>query len=259
MSTPVWTVTSSKSVRYASELMSQLKIGSLVVQDYETVLGIITSRDIRETHPNRIVADAMTSEPVCVPIASFAWDALDTMERLQLERLLVTDKEHLCGMITRDTIRIRLKELQDPMTGLFRQPFVHSIGTDFLRKKRGFHLLFIDLNNFGEINKQYGHPIGDDLIRGYSEWLDSLGTSDDYLCRYAGDEFVILSARPAASLLQLVEVLHEPVMIEGIEVTTAIGIVSDLSEPDFFQMSFRELISRASLHSTSLKPGNTYA
>lgn len=253
MSSPIRTVSSDKSVRHASELMAKLEIGSLVVQDHGSIVGIVTSRDVRQTHPNRIVADAMTRNPVSVPADSFVWDALGTMERLRIERLLVTDKDRVCGLITRDTIRIQLSELQDPLTGLFRPAYVQSIGTELLRRREWFHLLFIDLNNFGEINKRYGHPVGDDMIKGFADLLLSIGTADDYLCRYAGDEFVIVTLRSEASLQQLLDVLREPLVIEDIPVSTAVGVVSGSREPGFFSLSFRDLVGKASLLSTSLK------
>lgn len=254
MSSPLRTVSSDKSVRHAAELMAKLEIGSLIVQDHGSIVGILTSRNVRETHPNRIVADAMTRNPVAVPADSFAWEALGTMERLRVKRLLVTDGDNrACGIITRDTIRIQLSELQDPLTGLFRPAYVEAIGAEMLRKREWFHLLFIDLNNFGEINKRYGHPVGDDLIKGYADMLLSIGTADDYLCRYAGDEFVIVTVRPEASLQQLLDVLREPLVIDDIPVSTSVGVVSGFREPGFFSLPFRDLVSKASLLSTSLK------
>lgn len=253
MTSPIQTISSDKSVRYASELMAKLKIGSLVVEDYGAITGIVTSRDIRQTHPNRIVADAMTPDPVSVSDNCFVWDALGIMEKLRIERLLVSDGIRVCGIITRDTIRIKLGELQDPLTGLFRPAYVKAVGQEMLRKRERFHLLFIDLNSFGAINKRYGHPVGDDLLKGYADRLLSLTGADDYLCRYAGDEFVILTVRPEHELQQLLRMLQEPFVIEDIPVSTAVGHVSGQQDPDFFSYSFRDLISKASLHSTSLK------
>lgn len=257
MSFPLKTVSSDKSVRYASELMVRHEIGSLIVQDYGSVVGVVTSRDVRNSHPNRIVADAMTKTPATVPADSFIWDALGIMERLRIKRLLVTDKENrICGIVTRDTIRIHLSELLDPLTGLFRPPYVEAIGNDLLRKRECFHLLFIDLNDFGQINKRYGHPVGDDLIRGFADLLLSLATADDYLCRYGGDEFVIVTTRSEPSLQQLIERLRLPYTIEEVALSMAVGVVSSSRDPEFYTSSFRDLIGKASRHSTLLKAAN---
>jgi GGDEF domain-containing protein len=91
------------------------------------------------------------------------------------------------------------------------------------------------------------------MIKGFADLLLSIGTADDYLCRYAGDEFVIVTLRSEASLQQLLDVLREPLVIEDIPVTTAVGVVSGSREPGFFSLSFRDLVSKASLLSTSLK------
>lgn len=253
MSSPVHTVSSDRSVRYASEIMDQLEIGSLVVKDHDAIVGIITSRDIRKAHPNRIVADAMTPHPVSVSSDSFAWEALELMMRLRIERVIVHDQAGAVGLITRDSIQIHMSELKDPLTELYRPGYIQSIGTEMLCKKEPFHLIFIDMDNFGEINKKYGHPVGDDIIQGFAGHLRSLASSQDYLCRYAGDEFVVISVRTENQIAELVEALNEPLTIADIPVSAAIGVISESNEPGFFSLSFREMISRASLASTYSK------
>ena len=81
MSSPVYTVSSERGVQFVSDMMNELKIGSLVVTDHGSIVGIITSRDIRSSHPNRIAADAMTPNPISISPDQFAWDALESMER----------------------------------------------------------------------------------------------------------------------------------------------------------------------------------
>jgi predicted transcriptional regulator len=71
MSSPIYSVSSERSINYVSNLMNELKIGSLVVMDHGKMMGIITSRDLRSTHPNRIAADAMTPNPISIPHDSF--------------------------------------------------------------------------------------------------------------------------------------------------------------------------------------------
>jgi diguanylate cyclase (GGDEF)-like protein len=116
--------------------------------------------------------------------------ALNIMLQYQIERLPVTKDEQVVGLVTRETLKIKISELVDPLTGLFRAPYIHIIGEDLLKKRECFQLLFVDLNNFGMINKLFGHPVGDDVILGYAEKLKSYTEKGDYLCRYAGDEFV---------------------------------------------------------------------
>ncbi|TDF99432.1 GGDEF domain-containing protein [Paenibacillus piri] len=253
MTSPIHTVTSERSVQYVSDIMSELKIGSLVVVDYGKTVGIITSRDIRSSHPNRIVADSMTPEPVSILQDQFVWEALDIMEKHCIERLLVIDGEQTIGIVTRETVQIKLSQILDPLTGLYRAPYIQHIGEYMLNQRQPFQLLFIDLNNFGEINKVYGHPVGDDIIVGFSNHLRSSSDDRDYVCRYAGDEFVIITTRNEHDTLALVNSVSNPAMIHNINISAAVGLVNISLVTDFFTYSLRELISHASLQSTSIK------
>ncbi len=52
--------------------------------------------------------------------------------------------------------------------------------------------LFIDINDFKQINDEYGHKIGDDCLIAVAEILQQAIRQDDTACRLSGDEFVIL-------------------------------------------------------------------
>ncbi|MFC4770095.1 GGDEF domain-containing protein [Effusibacillus consociatus] len=253
MSSPVYTVSSERSVQYVSDMMNELKIGSLLVTDHGTIVGIITSRDLRSSHPNRIVADAMTPNPISILPDQFAWDALEKMEKHSIERLLVIHEEQAIGIVTRETLQIKLNQIVDPLTGMYRAPYIQQIGEHFLNRRQHFHLLFIDLNNFGEINKLYGHPVGDDFLVEFSNRLRTLTNEQDYVCRYAGDEFIVITCRNENDALQLGDSLSQPIVIQNVTLSASVGVVNGFLVPDFFSLSFRELISRASLLSTSLK------
>jgi diguanylate cyclase (GGDEF)-like protein len=234
--------------------MNEWGVGSLIVEDYGSVSGIITSRDVRSTHPNRIVADAMTPNPINVPPSWFIWDALKIMDKHNIERVLIMEENHLLGLLTREAVRMKLSEYLDPLSGLYRAPYIQSLGESFLANNHPFQLLFIDLNGFGEINKRYGHPFGDDVIKEYSDLAVSLVVEDrDYVCRYAGDEFVIITTADEETVDRIVERVANPVDINGVSVSAAVGRLNSKREPEFFSLTFRELLSRASLLSTSGK------
>lgn len=254
MTTSIYQVSSNKSVFYASNKMNEWETDSLIVVDHGTVVGIMTSRDVRSSHPNRIVADAMTPDPVTISPDIFIWDALKVMASRRIKRLLVMESGRPLGLATMEEIRVKLSLLMDPMTGLYRAPYIESIGEDFLRKKRTFHLVFLDLNEFGKINKRYGHPLGDDVIRGFSQSLASLVVEErDYLCRYAGDEFVIITQMDEAELNEYILRLSQPILIQSIPVSAGIGWVNGTQEPGFLNLSFRDILHKASLLSTSAK------
>lgn len=255
MTCPVHCVSSGRSVLHASELMEKHRIGSLLVVDGGVVMGIVTSRDIRTAHPNRIVADAMTPQPIGVPADTFAWDALRLMERHGIERLVVRAEGDVpAGIVTREALASRLSEWTDPMTGLYRAPYIEAVTLDLLGRGEPFHLLFIDLNDFGDVNKRFGHPVGDDLIRGFAALLKSMFGEDDCLCRYAGDEFAVLTRRPASFVQGAIDTLAGGFSAGPACVSASVGWLDSSREPLPDSLSFRELIMRVSLLSTRAKP-----
>ncbi|BAK73800.1 sensor domain-containing diguanylate cyclase [Arcobacter sp. L] len=58
--------------------------------------------------------------------------------------------------------------------------------------KESFALCFIDLNKFKSVNDEYGHHVGDMLLKHIGEVLSSIIREGDIIARIGGDEFVIL-------------------------------------------------------------------
>lgn len=250
---PMHTINSGRSIQYASELMNELNIGTLVVLDFGSILGIITSRDIRSSHPNRLVADAMTANPICISSSEFIWDALEVMEQYRIKKLLVMKNDDCMGLITRESIKIGLCELYDPLTGLYRSPYIQMIYEHSQNNQQPYVFIFIDLNDFGEINKRYGHPIGDDIIVGYSNYLRSLLKANEFACRYAGDEFIMLATGNHERATELEQQLSGIYVIQDVPVSASFGLLRSDSNPEFFNLPFRDIVSKASLLSTYLK------
>jgi len=53
-------------------------------------------------------------------------------------------------------------------------------------------VIFCDLDNFKPINDTYGHSVGDEILKGVAEALKDILRKEDTICRFGGDEFVIL-------------------------------------------------------------------
>jgi len=61
------------------------------------------------------------------------------------------------------------------------------------RKKTNGILLFIDIDHFKEFNDQYGHQVGDKVLRSVAQQITSICREEDILGRLSGDEFLLIS------------------------------------------------------------------
>lgn len=134
----------------------------------------------------------------------------------------------------------------DGLTGLMnRRGFlvvVHELFYLAQRKKETIAIFMIDVDHFKKINDQYGHPKGDTVLKGVAKSLKSNVRKSDVLCRYGGEEFVILFPGILTSAVPLMaEKIRKGVeksRPNGIRVTVSIGveqgIVQNASDKTFF-------------------------
>ena len=84
----------------------------------------------------------------------------------------------------------------DHLTGVFnrRQMDIHLADrVRMAREGRPLSCILLDINHFKAINDTYGHVAGDDALKDASVILQSSIRKGDFLARYGGDEFVILT------------------------------------------------------------------
>jgi diguanylate cyclase (GGDEF)-like protein len=91
-------------------------------------------------------------------------------------------------------------------------------------------LLMLDLDDFKQVNDQLGHHAGDALLRQIAERLAQCTRDADTLCRYGGDEFIVMlqNITGAAGVACVKDKIHEalarPYDIEGHQVRIQVSI-----------------------------------
>ena len=63
------------------------------------------------------------------------------------------------------------------------------------RSAEGFAVLFLDLDRFKEVNDQYGHEAGNEILRAVAGEIRNAVRASDVAARYGGDEFVVILTR----------------------------------------------------------------
>ena len=131
------------------------------------------------------------------------------------------------------------QSLHDPLTGLPNRTLLadrleHAL-TRMARAPGGtLAALFLDLDNFKDINDSRGHGVGDELLQALAPRLASVLRESDTLARFGGDEFVVLcegldgpehAMRVAERLLTC---LREPIVAGGTEhhVGASLGVAT---------------------------------
>lgn len=94
-------------------------------------------------------------------------------------------------------IRLLIRAAErDPLTGLpHRRPLERALQHEYewaVRHRRPLSLLFFEMDDFGAVNKHYGHLVGDEALKAVVQEMRAHVRSTDLLARWGGDEFVLL-------------------------------------------------------------------
>jgi diguanylate cyclase (GGDEF)-like protein len=147
-----------------------------------------------------------TRSRMCIPLVSFG----------QTLGVLVLDSSHpgvfqrgetqplesvadICATAIQNAHYVdRVKQLAyiDGLTGIFNRRFFELRFTEELERARrfggGMAVIMIDIDQFKRLNDEFGHLLGDEVLRQVSSILHQQLRKFDVVCRYGGEEFAIL-------------------------------------------------------------------
>lgn len=158
--------------------------------------------------------------------------------------------------------RLQGMVFQDELTGMLnRRGFVERVDQifQFIRqhhdqeRRHGvripFSVIFIDLDNFKQINDDYGHAVGDAVLKHVSQIFVHTVRQGDVVARFGGEEFVIalhaVSVDDAEHVAEKIRKALEdaPCLYEGLALplTGSFGVAEYRAEDD----TLEQLIARA--------------
>lgn len=167
-----------------------------ILDEEQTLLENIFTPEITEFWMRSLVT------VILVAMGFFSRNSI--IKHIELDKRLLNHQYELARLVDQRTEELQLKtdELlilahQDPLTGLSnRRRFNEILQIEYNRFKRHkveFCLLMIDIDYFKNVNDQYGHDIGDKVIKTFSQTINDNIRITDKMARWGGEEFIILA------------------------------------------------------------------
>ncbi len=133
------------------------------------------------------------------------------------------------------------KARRDPLTALYNKGSIVEQVDALLKDARTGcgAFLMMDVDHFKTVNDQFGHPMGDQILRGVSGVLQSVTREEDLIGRLGGDEFCIYlpNARTKDAALKIsrriLQEIPSILMPDGTPVTLSMGLVLSSGQTTF--------------------------
>ncbi|MEJ5300366.1 MAG: GGDEF domain-containing protein [Thermodesulforhabdaceae bacterium] len=125
------------------------------------------------------------------------------------------------------------EELRDELTGLLSRHHLNIVEPKMLEqasKSKKVAIFFMDLDGFKEVNDNFGHEVGDDVLKGVAQRLLRSLRNTDLCFRWGGDEFLVISPgfveKIHAGLLarRIIKILSEPFSAGGHKLSVGVSI-----------------------------------
>lgn len=146
---------------------------------------------------------------------------------------MIQDEETRYVSVFDDITELNQLATRDQLTKIanrfsFDEIFEHSIALA-KRYEKVFSILLVDIDHFKKINDEYGHLVGDEVLKSFSGLLKQQIRDSDIVARWGGEEFMILLPNtPLVSAVKMAEALCHRIEIHPFEqvnnVTCSIGV-----------------------------------
>ncbi len=166
---------------------------------------------------------------------------LVTLPVFLLWRALSRSRQRAWGLVGEKSDELEYRALHDALTDLPNRSLVLDRAEQILARGRRDELpvtaLFVDVDDFKQVNERFGHRTGDEILRRVGARLKAVLRDSDTVGRLGGDEFVMLvdpvglDVAPELIAERLLDVLRQPIELPRashppISVTASIGIAT---------------------------------
>jgi diguanylate cyclase len=211
-------------------------------------LGAVFPLEQREARPHSDAVDGILMEIGLAPNGR-AWDcgACGFLTCNGFAQAAAHGRTSLAACppyLARRAAEAQQKAAIDALTGLGTLRLLRDrLANELARSKRSgepFAVLFMDVDNFKQVNDGFGHEAGNLVLKGTASELLEVVRSTDFAARYGGDEFVVLLVRTgrdgarlvAEKVRSRVEELGKSLGMPPKLVTVSIGVATFAPEVD---------------------------
>jgi diguanylate cyclase (GGDEF)-like protein len=131
----------------------------------------------------------------------------------------------------------------DKLTGIFNRAYLEEILCREIDKAKRYQtclsLIMFDLDNYKNINDSLGHLAGDMVLRRVADAVNANVRNSDFLARWGGDEFMILTPMRLSSALKFAEKLRSVIENLHCGVTASFGVAEFSREDTLDQLTRR--------------------
>ncbi|MFZ0814334.1 MAG: diguanylate cyclase [Candidatus Sulfotelmatobacter sp.] len=183
-------------------------------------------RDLNRTSATKFFAESASR--MCIPLVSFgqtlgvlALDSAKTDAFRDGDQQSLESVADICATAIQNAHYVdRVKQLAylDGLTGIFNRRFFElRIMEEIERARRGglgMAVIMADIDQFKRLNDEFGHVLGDEVLRQVSSLFHQQLRKIDVVCRYGGEEFgILLTQVNPEQALNIAEKLRK--MVEG--------------------------------------------
>lgn len=194
----------------------------------DEVMGVLSSQTTLENYYQGESLDLIIA---IAPFLTLAVDNARSHEHVfQLNKQLREEK----FFIEQAQSRIQHLANHDMLTDLPNRRALEEKLDEAFESHQVFSFAYIDLDGFKPINDQYGHPVGDAVLKVISQRLRNVLRKSDFAARIGGDEFVLILFQERAeqelkvAMERILDTIRQPISIDQkiLQVSASIGVVN---------------------------------